>query len=63
METNIDVNGEVETTQEEVKTYTQEEVLKLLQSESDLNDRVKIVYRSTMNWRYIVIIDTESGLE
>ena len=33
--TNIDVNGEVETTQEEVKTYTQEEVLKLLQSESD----------------------------
>ena len=34
---NINVNGEVveETTTEEVKTYTQEEVLALLQSESD----------------------------
>lgn len=35
--TNIDVNGEVETQNQEaeVKIYTQEEVLKLLQSESD----------------------------
>lgn len=32
---NIGTNEAVETTQEEVKTYTQEEVLKLLQSETD----------------------------
>lgn len=33
--TNVNVNENTEDTQEEVKTYTQEEVLKLLQSETD----------------------------
>lgn len=33
--TNINVNEEVETSNEEVKTYTQDEVLALLQSETD----------------------------
>ena len=33
--TNVNVNENTEETQEEVKTYTQEEVLKLLQSETD----------------------------
>ena len=33
--TNVNVNENTEETQEEIKTYTQEEVLKLLQSETD----------------------------
>jgi hypothetical protein len=57
--TNIIGNETVETQQEEVKTYTQEEVMALLQSETDkrvqqalntqnLTDPPKMVYRSTI---------------